>query len=364
MKFALRLLVGGALLLSACGGNSIASDAADPPDSQVDCAGKPGLRASGSTAQQNAIEQFIYAYVRACPGRTLGYDANGSTAGVEDFASGQTDLAGSDLALDPSKGQPERAAARCGSPAWHLPTVFSPIAITYNISGVSSLNLDGPTAAKIFSGSITTWDNPAIKALNTGVTLPSTAIRVVFHSDKSGTTANFQKYLDDASDGAWAGGTTDTYTGSGSDGAVGNDGAAAVVQGTDGAVSYSEWSFALGKQLRMARISTPAGPTPVAISTESVAKTITGARFAGQGNDLVLDPSSLDKPTEAGAYPIVLPTYEIVCSRYPDAATGAAVKAFLQSAIGPGQDGLDQYGAIPLPESFRSKLLTAVNAVS
>jgi phosphate transport system substrate-binding protein len=283
---------------------------------------------------------------------------------VEDFASGRTDLAGSDTALDPSKGQPERTAARCGSPAWHLPAVFSPIAITYNISGVGSLNLDGPTAAKIFNGSIATWDNPAIKALNTGVALPSTAIRVVFHSDKSATTANFQKYLDDASDGAWGGGTADTFTGSGSDGAVGSDGAAAIVQGTDGAVSYSEWSVALGKQLQMARIVTSAGPGPVVISTESVGKTIAGARFAGQGNDLVLDPSSLDKPAEAGAYPIVAPTYEIVCSKYPDAVTGAAVKAFLQAAIGPGQDGLDQYGAVPLPPSFRPKLLTAVNAVS
>jgi phosphate transport system substrate-binding protein len=57
-------------------------------------------------------------------------------------------------------------------------------------------------------------------------------------------------------------------------------------------------------------------------------------------------------------------TYEIVCSKYPDAATGAAVKAFMQAAIGPGQDSLDQYGSIPLPSSFQSKLATAVNAIS
>jgi phosphate transport system substrate-binding protein len=102
----------------------------------------------------------------------------------------------------------------------------------------------------------------------------------------------------------------------------------------------------------------------VSITTDSVSKTIAGAKVTGQGNDLVLDLSSFYKPTQSGAYPIVEATYEIVCSKYPDAATGAAVKAFMQAAIGPGQDGLDQYGSIPLPSSFQSKLATAVNSIS
>ena len=62
--------------------------------------------------------------------------------------------------------------------------------------------------------------------------------------------------------------------------------------------------------------------------------------------------SSFYKPSEAGAYPIVLATYEIVCSKYPDSATGAAVKAFMQATIGAGQDGLDQYGYIPCRARF------------
>ena len=97
---------------------------------------------------------------------------------------------------------------------------------------------------------------------------------------------------------------------------------------------------------------------------DSVGKTIAGARVQGQGNDLVLDTSSFYKPSQAGAYPIVLATYEIVCSKYPDSATAKAVKAFMQAAIGPGQAGLDQYGSIPLPESFQAKLSTAVNAIA
>ncbi|MDT5132185.1 MAG: phosphate transport system substrate-binding protein, partial [Mycobacterium sp.] len=102
----------------------------------------------------------------------------------------------------------------------------------------------------------------------------------------------------------------------------------------------------------------------VTITTDSVGKTIAGATFSGQGNDLVVDTSSFYKPTQAGAYPIVLATYEIVCSKYPDSATGAAVKAFMQATIGDGQASLDQYGYIPMPSSFQSKLAAAVNDIS
>jgi phosphate transport system substrate-binding protein len=361
----LSLFVVATMLLSACGskGNS-ASSGANHPSTPVDCAGKKKLLASGSTAQENAIEQFVYAYIRACPGYTLDYNANGSGAGVEQFLNNETDLAGSDKALDPAKGEPDRAQQRCASPAWDLPAVFGPIAVTYNIAGVSSLNLDGPTTAKIFSGAITTWNDPAIKALNSSANLPATPINVVFRSDKSGTTYNFQKYLDAASDGAWGKGTDTTFDGGVGQGASGNEGTSAALKATDGSVTYNEWSFAVGHQLAMAQIVTSAGPEPVTITTDSVGKTIAGAKFMGEGNDLVVDTSSFYKPTQAGAYPIVLATYEIVCSKYPDSATGAAVKAFMQATIGAGQDGLDQYGYIPMPSSFETKLAAAVNAIS
>lgn len=333
----------------------------------MDCGGKQELRAGGSIAQQNAIEQFGYAYGRSCPGQTLAYNANGSGAGVDDFTANATDLAGSDTALDPAKGQPERAAERCGSPVWELPVVFGPIAVTYHLDGVDNLALDGPTLAKIFNGTISTWDNPAIKALNEAVPLPSTPIHVVFRSEKSGLNTNFQRYLETASDGGWYSGAGETFNGGAGESAVGNGGVAAALLSADGSITYSQWSFAVGKQLPMARIITAAGPQPVSISTDSVAKTITAAKFlpgSGHGNDLVLDPSSMHKPSQTGAYPIVMATYEIVCSKYPDVATGAAVKAFLQAAVGPGQDGLDQYGFIPLPDGLRSKLLAAVDAIS
>jgi phosphate transport system substrate-binding protein len=362
---ALCLLIVGTSVVSACGGNTNTSSSSSSPSSApVDCSGKKRLAASGSTAQKNAIEQFVYAYIRSCPGHTLDYNANGSGAGVDEFVSNQTDLAGSDVPLDPSKGEPDKASQRCGSPAWDLPAVFGPIAVTYNISGVSSLNLDGPTTAKIFNGTITAWNDPAIKALNKNADLPATPIHVVFRSDASGTTDNFQKYLDAASNGAWGKGAGKTFNGGVGNGESGNDGTSTALRTTDGAITYNEWSFAVGRALAMAQIVTSAGPDPVAITTDAVRKTIEGAKFKGQGNDLVVDTSSFYQPTQSGAYPIVLATYEIVCSKYPDSSTGSAVKAFMQATIGSGQDGLDEYGYIPLPNSFQSKLATAVNALS
>jgi phosphate ABC transporter phosphate-binding protein len=371
---ALSLLAASALVISACGSNQNASTSSSGASgssatsgssaSQIACGGKKTLKASGSTAQANAMTRFVNAFEQACSGQTLNYTANGSGAGVSEFVGNQTDFGGSDSPLKQAAGEYDKAQARCGSPAWNLPTVFGPIAVTYNINGVSSLALDGKTLAQIFNGTIKTWDDPAIKALNRGGNLPSTPIHVVFRSDQSGTTDNFQQYLNAASDGAWGKGAGKTFNGGVGEGAKGNDGTSAAIKGTDGSITYNEWSFAQAQKLNMASIVTSAGPDPVSISTDTVGKTIAGATVKGQGNDLVLDTSSFYKPTQAGAYPIVLATYEIVCSKYPDAGTGQAVKAFLQAAIGPGQNGLADNGYIPIPSAFQSKLSTAVNAIA
>lgn len=366
---ALGVLATGALVLSGCGSDKNAGEStqgsAAPSGSSaagVDCGGKQSLKASGSTAQQNAMARFVEAFEQACGGQTLNYTPNGSGAGIREFIGNQTDFGGSDVAL--SADEYAQAQERCGSPAWNLPVVFGPIAITYNLKGVDTLVLDGPTAAKIFNGAITTWDDPAIKALNPEAALPAAPIHVVFRSDESGTTDNFQQYLDAASDGAWGKGAGKSFNGGVGEGAKGNDGTAGAVQAADGAITYNEWSFAQAKNLQMAQIVTSAAPTPVAISADSVGKTIAGATIKGQGNDLALDTVSFYKPSRAGSYPIVLATYEVVCSKYPDAQVGTAVKAFLQSTIGSGQEGLEKNGYVPIPDEFKSRLSTAVNAIS
>jgi len=353
------------LVLSGCGNDkqaSAPSTSTGAPPTNVSCGGKKTLKASGSTAQANAMTRFVLAFEQACPGQGLNYSADGSGAGISEFISSQTDFGGSDSPLTPK----EYAAAqqRCGSPAWNLPVVFGPIAITYNVHGLTSLVLDGPTAAKIFNGGITAWNDPAIQALNPDATLPAEPIHVMFRSDLSGTTDNFQKYLDTAGNDAWGRGAGKTFNGGVGEGAMGNDGTAAAVKRTEGAISYNEWSFAQSLQLGMAKIITSAGPAPVAISADSAAKTIASSGIIDKGNDLVLDTISFYRPSQPGSYPIVLATYEIVCSKYPDPQVGTAVKAFLQSTVSAGQDGLAEHGYVPIPDAFKTRLSAAVDAVT
>ncbi|MEO6881707.1 MAG: phosphate ABC transporter substrate-binding protein PstS [Mycobacteriaceae bacterium] len=366
------------LLLSACGSDNntaaaaatggassaSASGASGTGASGVSCGGKKSLKASGSSAQANAMTRFQAAYSAACPGYTLDYTTNGSGKGVAEFTGGQTDFGGSDSPLSTKKGEPAAAAKRCGSPAWNLPVVYGPIAVTYNVKGVTDLALDGPTLGKIFNGGIKTWNDPAITKLNPAATLPSEPIAVIYRNDESGTTDNFQSYLESASDGSWTQGAGKAFAGGVGSGAKGNEGTSAAIKTTEGSITYNEFSFAQAQKLSVSKIITSAGPDPVSITNETVGKTISGATVKGAGNDLVLDTTSFYKPTEAGAYPIVLATYEIVCSSYADKDTATAIKAFLTSTIGAGQQGLSDNGYIPVPDAFKAKLTTAINAIS
>ncbi|OBF51047.1 phosphate ABC transporter substrate-binding protein PstS [Mycolicibacterium monacense] len=368
---AFGLLAAGALLLSGCGSDNNTSSGSGSGSGESgsaaagDCGGKEALKASGSSAQANAMTRFINAYEKDCPGFTLNYTSSGSGAGVSEFLGGQTDFGGSDSPLSADKGEYDKAKERCGgSDAWNLPAVFGPIATTYNLEGVDGVVLDGPTLGKIFNGTVKTWDAPEIAALNQGVTLPAQPINVIFRSDESGTTDNFQKYLDAASDGAWGKGAGKSFAGGVGEGAKGNEGTSAAIASTPGSITYNEWSFAKAQNLSIAKIITAAGPEPVELNTETAGKAIDGVKFKGEGNDLVLDTASFYMPSEPGSYPIMLAAYEIVCSQYPDPEVATAVKAFMHSALGNGQQGLEDNGYIPVPEAFKTRLTEAVDAIN
>lgn len=366
----LGLVAASALLLSACGSddNTGAGGSTNSPSNaaaKVECGGKAKLKASGSTAQANAMTRFVAAYEAACDGQSLDYNSNGSGAGVKEFNGKQTDFGGSDSVLNADKGEVDAAKTRCdGSPAWNLPAVFGPIAITYNVAGADGLVFDAPTLAKIFSGAITTWNDPAIAALNSGKQLPGDKIVVIFRSDESGTTDNFQKYLDAASKGAWTKGTGKAFLGGVGEGAKGNEQTSAAIKSTKNSITYNEWSFAKANKLQIAKIVNSGGGEPVELTAASAGKSIDGAKVKGEGNDLVLDLKSIYATETAGAYPLVLAAYEIVCSKYTEADTGKAVKAFLTVAVTDGQKGLEDAGYIPVPKAFQEKLLTAIKAIA
>jgi phosphate transport system substrate-binding protein len=358
-----------ALTLTACGsdnnsGTASSSGSASPagnPSAAADCGGKNSVTAEGSTAQQNAIAEFNKVWGQVCSGKTLAYNPTGSGAGVDQFIAKQVDFAGSDSAL--KDDQVQKAADRCGgNPAWNLPLVFGPVAMAYNIDGVDKLVVNADVLAKIFQGQITKWNDPAIAALNSGTNLPDADIKPVYRSDSSGTTDNFQKYLAAAAPQSWTKGAGKEFQGGAGEGAQKSSGVVQAIQATPGSIGYVEKSPAAAAGLKNAEIDSGAGA--VALTDDSTKAAVAAAKFKAEGMDLTLDLNALYASKEAGSYPLMLATYEIVCSKGYDADTAAAVKSFLSVSANQGQANLSAAGYVPLPDSFKERLLKSVDAIA
>jgi phosphate transport system substrate-binding protein len=290
-------------------------------------------------------------------GLTINYQGVGSGAGVSQFGAGTVDFAGSDPALAPE----DRTAIKKGE-AVQIPFALGAITASYNLSGVKSgLKLDGATLAKIYLGKITSWDDPAIKAQNPGTDIPSTKITVVHRSDSSGTTKGFTQFLANYSpewksgpgvdkDIKWPTGT----------GAKGNDGVAAAVKQTDGAVGYVEQAYALQNGFTFADVKNKSG--------KYVAPTLESTSAAAEGIDIPadLDVSTIDAPG-AGAYPIVSQTFAIsykdACKAGLDKNKATGLKTFFNYLINDGQDTIKKLSYAPIPDSLKAKDQAAVDAM-
>lgn len=362
----LAALVVGSMALSACGSDdntSVASGGATESASsggEIACADGT-LNGEGSSAQKNAVDQITADYIAKCTGATINYNPSGSGAGIKNFNAGQVDWAGSDSALNAEKGEVAGAQARCtDNPAWNLPMVTGPIALAYNVEGVDELVLNGETAAKVFKGDITKWNDPAIADLNDGVELPDTDIKVFFRSDESGTTENFTKYLAAAGNGVWTAPPAKAWSGTG-EGKEKSAGVAEGVKSTADSITYVEWSYARDNDLGVAKVDNGSGA--VELTGESAGKAVAVATQSGTGNDLAL---KLDYATqEPGAYPIVLVTYQIVCSKGLDPAKTELLKGFLgYYASEAAQTSLEEIGYAPLPAEVAGKVAAAVEAIA
>jgi phosphate transport system substrate-binding protein len=348
------------IALTACSSNAAGSSPGTSTAAGSLACPSGSITGEGSTAQTNAIQQIIAAYNDACRNAAkIEYNATGSGAGVKNFNAGLVDFGGSDSAL--SADEHTAAAARCkNNEAWDLPLVVGPVAFSYNLKGVSKLVLNADVLAKIFMGQITSWNDPAIAALNSGVTLPNTPVKVFYRSDDSGTTDNVSKYLKATAPSVWTPEHSKTWKGKGGEGKNGSAGVAQAVKATDGAIGYLEWSFATDNKLGIAQLNT--GNGGVELNADSVGKALEAAKITGTGNDLTLQ---LDYATKAaGAYPAVLVTYEVVCSGGLDSAKTAVVKDFLTYfASEAGQTSLSDVGSAPLPASLRAKVNSAIQAI-
>jgi phosphate transport system substrate-binding protein len=365
-------LLAGAIALAACSSSANGGSISTPPansgalsssSSNPSCQDCPSvtLNAEGSTAQTNAINQWIKDYQSACSGATVNYNPTGSGAGITAFTAGQVDFAGSDSALDPGKGEVAAAQQRCASTPLDLPMVVGPVAIAYKLKGVDKLIVNGELIAKIFLGKVTTWNDPAISALNPGVTLPSTKISVFYRSDSSGTTQNFEKYLAATAPGIFTAkpDKDSSKAGFAGQGKAKSQGVGDAIAATEGGIGYDEYSFAVASGLSTAQIDNGGGP--VELSKETASTAAGAAKVVGTGNDLSLQ---IDYATKTpGAYPLILVTYEIACSKYSDPTAGAFVKSFLSYASGGGQNGLTQLGYAPLPSELQAKVQAAVATI-
>ncbi|WP_433270648.1 substrate-binding domain-containing protein [Actinosynnema sp. CS-041913] len=328
----------------------------------ADCGGRPELEAAGPGGQTDVMRSFARAYSNRCPGHRLTHTASDGGRGVQRFLDGAGDLGGTDSALDKEKGEVDAASRRCGgNPAWHLPIVFDLLTIAYRLDATHDLTLTPEVIAKIFSGAIKTWDDPAITAANGGEALRAKPITVVHNSDQSRTTEELQRYLGIAAPSAWHAHGGPEFTSGTAWGFPHSRDAAAAIDAADGTIGYLEQPVAVEWKLQIAGVDSGTGPVwPTALSGVRAIKNVR----AGEGNDLVLDLDALYASPETDAYPLILTTYGIVCSKGYDPDTARAVKAFLTVAVTHDPAALADTDHVPLPTQLRNRVLDAVNAIT
>jgi phosphate transport system substrate-binding protein len=344
------------LALSACG------DKSDSSGGGGSSSGGGTLTGGGSTAQAVAQDAWRAAFQKANSGSSITYEQVGSGTGVTNFTSGTYAFAGTDAYLDDDGIA--AAKKQCGADAIEVPDYISPIAIAYNLKGVSDLNLSADVIADMFSGKITKWNDPEIAAENKGVTLPDTTITPLHRSDGSGTTWNFTDYLNKASGGAWASEADENWPTSikVGQGFEGTSGVVGGLQQTDGAVAYIDNS-AVPSGIGAAKIkvgndyNAPSADGAAMVVEQS--KPISGRPAA----DIALD---IDRTaTESGAYPLLLTSYLVACPSYSDSSQGTLVKNYLTYVLSSDgqQVGSAAAKSAPLPDSLAKKATALVAAI-
>ena len=361
-------LVVGVLALSACGSDnndssssagSGSSASGTAPAGSIDCASGT-LSWDGSSAQKTAVTQWVQQYQNQCSDASINYQGQGSGAGRTAFYSGQIPVAGSDASI--ADGDRGKADARCsGGKAIDLPMVLTPVEFIYNVKGVSDLTVTPSILAKIFSGKITTWNDPEIAAANKGVTLPDTTITTVHRSKDSGTTQNFASFLAAQVPDLWTYGTGQAWKAPGGQGAADSSALVQSVKGMDGAIGYVDGPDATKNSLTPAKLDVGSGA--VEPNADTVGKAISAAQVSGDEQDVVLKINYGLK--DAGAYPAILATYEVTCTKGLTAGQAKFVKSFLTyTASDAGQAELAKLGYSPLPTDLAGRVRSSIDSLS
>ena len=313
------------------------------------------IHGAGATLPAPLYHGWARAYLAEHPNIQVDYQGSGSANGLNDLDGGRVAFAGADFLLPP-----EKAAALAGGVA-QLPMAAAGIAIVYNLAGVDELKLSRAALSGIFDGSIARWNDPAIAAANPDADLPDQAITLVARVGASGTCYNLTRHLSRISP------AFDKTVGTalkpvwpkaiGERGALvkarGNDGIAAMVQAIDGALGYVAYPFAYFDEIPTASIENQAGRY-IRPDTQGFAAAIAAIdpKNVSSADDLANDRVSdaldvmVDPPGKA-AYPIIAMSWISLPKTPQDTAKQAALLAFLEYALGPGQAIVERIGYIP-----------------
>jgi phosphate transport system substrate-binding protein len=353
VKFMRRFLLVGvaaAIVGTACGGTGSTAGASSSP---VDV-GSGSLTGAGSTFDAPLFQKAFFDYSARYPQVTINYQAVGSGAGIQQFIKNTVDFGATDVPMASaditSAGGPDTLT--------QIPVTLGVVSIAFNVQGVSRLNLDADTLAAIFLGHITKWNDPAIAALNSGVTLPSTKLTVAHRSDGSGTTYIFTDYLAKVSS-EWKSkvGTAKSVAWPVGVGGSGNQAVAQTITSTDGTIGYVELAYVVQTGMHQASIKNANGkfvPASVAGATAAAAEntSISATNF-----------SITNEPGDA-TYPIAGFSWAILRTSYSDTAKGKAVVHlfdWLVSSAGQAEGSSLQYA--PLPSAVQSLATTNLKLV-
>jgi phosphate transport system substrate-binding protein len=313
------------------------------------------LKGSGASFPFPLYGRWFKDYGKTHPQVQIDYQAKGSGAGIKDFVNKTVDFAASDAAMTDE----EMAAVDVGVQL--LPMTAGKIVLSYNLPNAPKvLKLSRQAYAKIFLGHITKWNDPLIAQANPGVTLPDTGITVVRRADSSGTTFVFTQHLSAISE-AWKNGpgTGTTVNWPSSDKFIAspkNDGVAATIKQTPGAIGYIEYGFAKLGKLPMAWLENKAG-TFVEPTLESGQAALANVVLPADLRAWLPDPES------ATAYPIVSYTWMLFYKKYSDPKMAEAIRQVVLYCLTDGQKVSGDMGYIPLPGSVVELVSKAVNNI-
>jgi phosphate transport system substrate-binding protein len=308
------------------------------------------LTGSGSTFVAPIMAEWGAAWGQAT-GNTVQYQPVGSGQGIRDISNRLTDFGASDAPLNPDQ------AAACKG-CYQVPWALGGIGVGYHLEGVKGLRLTGPVIAKIFLGQIKQWNDPAIQKLNKGKNLPNLAITPLHRSDGSGTTYAFTDYVSRVSPAFKSQiGTSTSVTWPVGPGGNGNAGVVALLDSTNGAISYNEVSYLIAHHEPAAQIRNAAGKWlyPNLSAIAAAGRTI---KSVPANNEMhIVNPPKRAK----NAYPIATFTYAIVPG---NARQAGLLRQFVAYVIGQGQHFGPALDFVPIPKVVKRAALRTLGKVT